>query len=424
MQGRHSWIDLRIAEWPPGGSVEPSDGTTPGLFAGVTRVGPRAPRLTAPLTVLGRLRLARWIVEDALAGRPPRPSGSRSSRTTRGPVGGSLPCRRSGGNGATGPRGRIDPRGAPHHRSSARSCTTWTTIAARTRYRSPHWWGSPRSTRALRRAGRPPAGSTGCPGWIGPPAVLIRYEYPDPGGLVHVDVKKLGVHPIPGRLAGPRAGGHPRRQSRQERANHHRSPASAAEVRPATGSSTSPLTITPGSPTSRSHADETRHTAAAFWTRAYAWFAQHGITVQRVLTDNGPCYRSHPWRDTLAALGITHLRTRPPPATNQREGGAGSTAPCSTNGPTNGSTPANKAGAPPCQPGSTTTTITDHTPRSAATPPSAAAPTCQGRTPSGRDGRDHWPVPTLQSLADSDRLGVQALYGAVVGRTVEETQDI
>jgi 16S rRNA (uracil1498-N3)-methyltransferase len=44
--------------------------------------------------------------------------------------------------------------------------------------------------------------------------------------------------------------------------------------------------------------------------------------------------------------------------------------------------------------------------------------------PSGRDGRDHWPVPTLQSLADSDRLGVQALYGAVVGRTVEETQDI
>ena len=33
--------------------------------------------------------------------------------------------------------------------------------------------------------------------------------------------------------------------------------------------------------------------------------------MQRVLTDNGPCYRSHPWRDTLAALGITHLRTRP-----------------------------------------------------------------------------------------------------------------
>ena len=57
--------------------------------------------------------------------------------------------------------------------------------------------------------------------------------------------------------------------------------------------------------------DERKDTAAAFWTRAHAFFTTAGITVERVLTDNGACYRSHPWRDTLTAAGITHKRTRP-----------------------------------------------------------------------------------------------------------------
>jgi len=57
--------------------------------------------------------------------------------------------------------------------------------------------------------------------------------------------------------------------------------------------------------------DERKDTAAAFWTRANDFFARAGITVQRVLTDNGACYKSHPWRDVLAASGITHKRTRP-----------------------------------------------------------------------------------------------------------------
>ena len=39
--------------------------------------------------------------------------------------------------------------------------------------------------------------------------------------------------------------------------------------------------------------DEKTATAAAFWQRALAFFAEHGITVERVLTDNGSCYRSH-----------------------------------------------------------------------------------------------------------------------------------
>ncbi|HEY6425025.1 MAG TPA: IS481 family transposase [Pseudonocardiaceae bacterium] len=56
---------------------------------------------------------------------------------------------------------------------------------------------------------------------------------------------------------------------------------------------------------------ETKQTAVAFWGRAHAFFASSGITVQRVLTDNGSCYKSFLWRDTLTTAGITHKRTRP-----------------------------------------------------------------------------------------------------------------
>lgn len=58
-------------------------------------------------------------------------------------------------------------------------------------------------------------------------------------------------------------------------------------------------------------ADEKKHPASAFWTRAQNFSGQAGITVQRVLTDNGSCYRSRTWASTLADAGITHKRTRP-----------------------------------------------------------------------------------------------------------------
>jgi transposase InsO family protein len=57
--------------------------------------------------------------------------------------------------------------------------------------------------------------------------------------------------------------------------------------------------------------DERKETAVAFWRRAQAFFAAAGITVAGVLTDNGSCYKSRLWRDTLAAAGIVHKRTRP-----------------------------------------------------------------------------------------------------------------
>jgi hypothetical protein len=65
------------------------------------------------------------------------------------------------------------------------------------------------------------------------------------------------------------------------------------------------------------HADELAATACGFWSRAHAWFAERGVTVQRVLSDSGACYRSDAWRRVLASQGIKHKRTRPyRPCTN------------------------------------------------------------------------------------------------------------
>jgi transposase InsO family protein len=62
---------------------------------------------------------------------------------------------------------------------------------------------------------------------------------------------------------------------------------------------------------------ERKEQAAAFLMRALAFFAAHGVTVERVMTDNGNAYRSHLFRDQLAAAGCRHIRTRPyTPRTN------------------------------------------------------------------------------------------------------------
>ena len=59
------------------------------------------------------------------------------------------------------------------------------------------------------------------------------------------------------------------------------------------------------------HDDETAITATAVLVRAVEWFNARGVTVERVLSDNGGAYRSHLWRHTCAELGIKHKRTRP-----------------------------------------------------------------------------------------------------------------
>jgi transposase len=133
--------------------------------------------------------------------------------------------------------------------------------------------------------------------------VIRRYEHPHPGDLVHLDVKKLGKIPNGGgwRTQGRFIGTRNSRATTTARKNGHavigyhyihtalddHSRLAYSELLP----------------------DEKKGTAAEFWTRANAYFAACGITVHRVLTDNGACYRSIPFADALGC--ITHKRTRP-----------------------------------------------------------------------------------------------------------------
>jgi len=138
---------------------------------------------------------------------------------------------------------------------------------------------------------------------------IRRYEHQHPGDLIHVDIKKLGnipdggSHKIHGRAEGNR------------RSSAHRDPARTRtrHGRPNLGYHYLHTAIDDHSRLAYTEIlpDETRETATAFWTRAHDYFTTAGITVSRVLTDNGSCYRSHLWRDTLASAGITHKRTRP-----------------------------------------------------------------------------------------------------------------
>lgn len=57
--------------------------------------------------------------------------------------------------------------------------------------------------------------------------------------------------------------------------------------------------------------NENTEDCVAFLDRAVAWFADHGIRIERILSDNGNGYRSFAWRDRCAELGIVHTRIKP-----------------------------------------------------------------------------------------------------------------
>ncbi|MBB4686150.1 transposase InsO family protein [Amycolatopsis jiangsuensis] len=134
-----------------------------------------------------------------------------------------------------------------------------------------------------------------------------RYERATPGELVHVDIKKLGNIPDGGghRAVGRQAGQRHRTRTPDKTLDSHgRSHVGYSYLHNAVDDH-SRLAYSEILP------DEKKETAAAFWQRAQIFFAASGITVQRVLTDNGSCYKSRLWRETLITAGITHKRTRP-----------------------------------------------------------------------------------------------------------------
>ena len=137
---------------------------------------------------------------------------------------------------------------------------------------------------------------------------IRRYEHPHPGALVHIEVKKLGNIPAGvaiGSWAGPPVAATARPTAPAARP--------AATATPLTGHGFIHAAVDDHSrlASGEIHPDERRETAAEFLIRAHAWFAAHGVVLQRVLTDNGSCYRSQRWAATCQQLAITHKRTRP-----------------------------------------------------------------------------------------------------------------
>ena len=132
----------------------------------------------------------------------------------------------------------------------------------------------------------------------------VRYDRSRPGELIHVDVKKLGR--IEGG-AGKRAFGDRRRRFRAtytDRDGHVRSRVGWEYVHVAVDDY-SRLAY------AEVLLDETASTAVGFLGRAAAYYQRHGISIERVITDNGSAYRSTVHAIACRRLGIRHLRTRP-----------------------------------------------------------------------------------------------------------------
>ena len=139
---------------------------------------------------------------------------------------------------------------------------------------------------------------------------IRRYEHEKPGDLIHVDVKKLGRVPDGGgwRYVGRRQG-YRNRSSTVERTGKPRN----KWHNPLVGTCYLHTVIDDHSRVAYVEArdDETKETATEVLRNAVAWFAVRGVTVRRVLSDNGSCYKSHLWRDTCTELGVTPKKTRP-----------------------------------------------------------------------------------------------------------------
>ena len=130
-----------------------------------------------------------------------------------------------------------------------------------------------------------------------PQLEIVRYERQAPGELIHLDIKKLGrIQGLGHRITGIR---------------QHRSQGIGWEYAHVAIDDFSRLSYM------EILSDECGQTVAGFLQRALAWYRQHGIEAQRILTDNGSGYRSNLFAEACRAESVRHLRTRPyTPRTN------------------------------------------------------------------------------------------------------------
>jgi transposase InsO family protein len=199
-----------------------------------------------------------------------------------------------------GVAGLRDRSSRPHRSPTRLACAIEEEIEALCRQRL----SGPAIARRLKR----PVSTVGCVlrrrglsrlAALEPKPLLIRYEREKPGELIHIDTKKLGrIQGVGHRITGDRRGQSSKRGTGWEAlhvAIDDRSRLAYTELLP----------------------DETKESACGFLDRMLAWFKSHGVSVERVMTDNGSAYKSHAFRDALATAGITHKRTRPyTPRTN------------------------------------------------------------------------------------------------------------
>jgi transposase InsO family protein len=130
-----------------------------------------------------------------------------------------------------------------------------------------------------------------------------RYEWARPGELIHIDIKKLG-------RIGDKGPGHRVRGYK----HGNKTKADAAGVRRRqTGWEYVHVAIDDCTRLAYAEVlgDEKAPTVIGFLRRAVAFYARHGIRVERLLTDNGAGYRSTVHAIACRTLGIRHLRTRP-----------------------------------------------------------------------------------------------------------------
>jgi transposase InsO family protein len=135
-----------------------------------------------------------------------------------------------------------------------------------------------------------------------PPEPPNRYERRHPGELVHVDIKQLGR--ISARGAGHRVVGH--RKSRAQRRQ-------GGVLRGQTRFEYVHVMVDDHSRLAYAELleDLTAECAVAFLRRAVAWFAERGVKLRAVMTDNGSCYVAHAHRAALRELGLRHVRIKP-----------------------------------------------------------------------------------------------------------------
>lgn len=129
------------------------------------------------------------------------------------------------------------------------------------------------------------------------PPPIVRYERERPGEMLHLDTKKLG------RIVRP----------------SHRVTGNRRDSVDGAGWEVLHLAIDDHSRLAYTEvlADERRETTTGFLVRAVDWFSAHGVTTERVMTDNGSAYRSRCFADELRQRGIAHRFTRPyTPRTN------------------------------------------------------------------------------------------------------------